>query len=820
VSKRKRMRRRHAPAAWEARPARVGQDELEPALRQAENLLRRERAQEAIELLEPLLDVYPRAPELHYAIGQARVAAGDLWGGVGEYEKAQVLSRDPALWVPLSLLYVQAEMNAHALRALRLALTQPEAAEVADRLRRTVVGLQEEVARLAQHLGVSEQQVEQGLYQMEEAQRALRQGDYRACILLNRRAIKALRDWPPPHNNLAQALFLDGQPGAALATARQVLARDPGNVQALGNGVRFLAWAGQEAEAREWWARLRVVSPQGAGDRLKMAEAAATLDEDESVLQLLQPLARPGVAEAYAPELSEHAQLLLAVAEANTGRPQAQRRLERLPGHYPWVGDLLQALRAGRPGPGCSSRFPYFHYTEMIPGPRMRELAELALREDRLSPKRFRRQVDDFVARFPQILLVAEKMTWEGQEPDAGVAILSTIATPAAHAALRRFGLSQAGADQARMNALLQLVKAGEIAEDTTLPIWVQGEWRDVQLRECVVSGEPPTHYTPEVARLLNEGAQASNKGDRERAERLFRQALELEPRAREAHNNLGALYAQRGDHAQARAAFQAALEIDPLYTFPRCNLAMYLLDERDVAGAEEMLEPLAGLRRFHPQEMAFYSYAQARLLAHRQEYERARRLLQAALDVYPGYGPAQKLLDRLAESIQLQTGYASFVEQERKRHSAARLRLQTKLTTPAPTIAEALSIYSKGALTGIGRQVIPSSGWTGLRKGELLQEIVATLSNPQHLERVVAGLNDEERAALRQVLASGGSMPWQDFEARYGSDLHESPYWEYHAPETTMGRLRGQGLLAETTVDGELRVVVPVEVRGMEIGD
>jgi hypothetical protein len=161
-----------------------------------------------------------------------------------------------------------------------------------------------------------------------------------------------------------------------------------------------------------------------------------------------------------------------------------------------------------------------------------------------------------------------------------------------------------------------------------------------------------------------------------------------------------------------------------------------------------------------------------------------------------------------------LQTGYASFVEQERKRRSAARLRLQTKLTTPAPTIAEALSIYSKGALTGIGRQVIPWSGWTGLRKGELLQEIVATLSNPQHLERVVAGLNDEERAALRQVLAGGGSMPWQDFEARYGSDLEESPYWEWHAPETTMGRLRGQGLLAETTVDGELRIAIPVELR------
>jgi hypothetical protein len=66
----------------------------------------------------------------------------------------------------------------------------------------------------------------------------------------------------------------------------------------------------------------------------------------------------------------------------------------------------------------------------------------------------------------------------------------------------------------------------------------------------------------------------------------------------------------------------------------------------------------------------------------------------------------------------------------------------------------------------------------------------------------------------LRQVLAQGGAMPWQDFDAGYGNDLEESAYWQWHVPETVMGRLRGRGLLVEATVDDSLLVVVPAELR------
>jgi len=240
----------------------------------------------------------------------------------------------------------------------------------------------------------------------------------------------------------------------------------------------------------------------------------------------------------------------------------------------------------------------------------------------------------------------------------------------------------------------------------------------------------------------------------------------------------------------------------------------MYLLGENDVEGADAMLKPLFEATRFHPQEMAFYSYTQARILVQREEYEAARRALQAALEVYPGYGPAKDMLERLTSITQLQAGFESFWERQHKRDQARRARLQAKLSTPEPTLSEALSIYTKDALTGMARVVVRWGGWSTLRKAELVERIITELSDPDNLERVVGGLSDEERAALRQVLAHGGTMPWQDFDATYGNDLEESPYWQWHVPETTMGRLRLRGLLVETTVDGELLVAVPSELR------
>ncbi len=365
------------------------------------------------------------------------------------------------------------------------------------------------------------------------------------------------------------------------------------------------------------------------------------------------------------------------------------------------------------------------------------------------------------------------------------------------------------------MRALYALLEAGQIAEGETLRVWGGGEWREVQLRQYEITEEDEVAYAPEVADLLNEGLEAFTQDNLKRAERLFKRAIALEPRAKEGYNNLGTLYARRGDHERARQMFRAALEIDPTYVFPRANLALYLLDEGDIEGAEEMLAPLAEVTRFRPHEMAFYSYIQARLSMYKEEYEAARRALKIALEILPGYDPAEDLLEALDAFMTLRASWESFFQEQRERDLAHRVRLQARLTTSDPPLSETLPLYTKEALTGMARVVIPRGGWSALRKAELIQRIITALTDRDTLEWVVMELEEDERDALRQVLDRGGSMPWQEIDARYGNDLEESRYWQWDTPETLMGRLRLRGLLAEATVDGELLVVVvPADLR------
>jgi hypothetical protein len=162
----------------------------------------------------------------------------------------------------------------------------------------------------------------------------------------------------------------------------------------------------------------------------------------------------------------------------------------------------------------------------------------------------------------------------------------------------------------------------------------------------------------------------------------------------------------------------------------------------------------------------------------------------------------------------QLGVGFESYWEQQRRRDQAKRARLQARLSTRKPTLSGALPLYTKNALTGMARVALRFGGWSALRKADLIERIVAALTDPEGLEYVVAGLDDEERDALRLVLSHGGHMPWLEFDAAHGNDLDESAYWDWHEPETTMGRLRRCGLLVETTVDGELLVAVPSELR------
>ncbi|MGD1994950.1 MAG: tetratricopeptide repeat protein, partial [Anaerolineae bacterium] len=736
------------------------------------------------------------------------------WAALESHERALSLGHDPSLWIPLAGLYVELGLTAHALRAARRAIRFQPDHPVIDDLRLEVAAMEQYVQETAEELGLPANRFEQGVRVMEQGQRALYQHEYRASIAASRQAIKLLGDWPPPHNNLSVTLFFDGQPEGAIARLLRVLEQYPDNIHALSNAIQFLVWTGRREEAAALWVGLRAITPEIGDLRAKAADAAAAMEDDARVYELLEPLAGGRGVRPDLPGLDWRGGFFHAVAEANLGRRGARRRLRAFLAGVPGFERWLVALDEGKPGPGWAERFPYFAISDLLPRSQVQAFVELLGREEEMSPERFQREIDRFVERFPQLAVMGEKIIWEEMEPEAGVMMLAAVGTPQAHAALRRYGLSQAGDDDSRMEALLRLAEAGEIPPDETLRVWQEGAWREVEVRGYLIGDDEGPEHSPEAARALQAGLEAFRREDLDQAERLLLEVVDLEPEAKGAYNNLGALYARRGEHDRAKEMFRAALEIDPLYVYPCCNLVNYLLDEGDVAGAMEMLRPLADRTRFQPQEMALYAHTEARVLIKQEELEAARDTLAMAEEVAPGYEPVQELLQRL-ESILSDRGFVhSFWEDQRKRDRAKRRRLQAGLTTADPTLAEALPLLTKNALTGTAREVLPWGGWSALRKAELIERLIEGLTDRDSLKDVISALDEEEGDALREVLARGGHMPWQAFDEAYGNDLDESRYWNWHEPETTMGRLRLHGLLVEAMVEGELVVAVPRELR------
>jgi tetratricopeptide (TPR) repeat protein len=798
-------------------PGRVrrARKQLAPTFERAERLIERGRPDGAIALLEPLLTEHERVTELHNFLGYAYAESGRIWEAIRQYERAKALSNDPGYWQPLAVLYTTVGLPAHTLRPLRRIPEEDFDKESQPRILEWVQLTKQHLAELADAAGLPLKKAEKGFYEWEEGQIELGLNDFEASIAANRRAVEILGDWPPPNNNLAQALFYNGQPEAAIEVERRVIASAPDNIHALANAIRFLTLSGREEEARTLWAQLKALTPDQPDLRVKMAEAAAALDEDDSVYELLATLEEEGAMDDLAPGLGAKVQFLLAVAEANLGHPnRARRRFNKIRRLELGADIYLRALKAKKPGLGWTKRYSYDRIPDLMPRAEFEAFTDLLVQHDEMPEDDFRQQVAGFAQRFPQVVRFAEKLIWEEMQPDVGMALLDTIRTPKAHAALRRFALSRAGDDDSRMEALSYLSDAGVLGSDEVIRIWMNGEWREVQWRKYEIVPERECPYADEVVTLLEQALDAFREDKYAEAEPLFRRAIELEPQAKEAYNNLATLYARQDKHDQAREMFRAALDIDPLYAFPRCNLASYLMEEDDIDGAIEMLKPLADATNFSAQEVSFYYYTQARISIAQEEYDAAQNALETALEIWPEYELAQDLLDRLGMIRLLEKSFSSWQERMYRRDAARRAKLQAKLTTPNPTLSKALPLYTKDALTGMGRSVIPWGGWSAYRKAKLVEEIIKALTDPHSLSLVVNGLSDEARTALQCVLDQSGTMPWSDFDTACDNDLDESPYWNWHEPESVMGNLRVRGLLAEATVDGEIIVTIPTDLR------
>jgi hypothetical protein len=363
------------------------------------------------------------------------------------------------------------------------------------------------------------------------------------------------------------------------------------------------------------------------------------------------------------------------------------------------------------------------------------------------------------------------------------------------------------------MRAAHTLVELGAYDPDTPVRFWQGGKWREVYVRHWVVVDEPDTEYDPDVADMVNEAVGLTQEGKLEEAEKLYRRALKRDPSVKEAWGNLGAMAIWAGDQETAEKHLSRALEVDPLYPFAVCNLAMLRINENRLDEAHELLQPLSTRTRFTHQEMIYYMRVQARLALLEKEYEAARHSLEYILELVPDDEDAQQQLAHL-DLLSLADRFSDWTAEYRAR---ARLRWEKRraktILTPDSNLAEGMVQFTKDVLVGM-THALGITGISGKRKAEMFDYIVDWLSDPDAAAYILPDLTTEDRAALRYVLDAGGWVSWEAFSQRHGDDSEESPYWNYHQPETVMGRLRVRGLLVEGTMDGEAIILVPRDLR------
>jgi len=99
-------------------------------------------------------------------------------------------------------------------------------------------------------------------------------------------------------------------------------------------------------------------------------------------------------------------------------------------------------------------------------------------------------------------------------------------------------------------------------------------------------------------------------------------------------------------------------------------------------------------------------------------------------------------------------------------------------------------------------------------KKAELLNKIIERMNDNMAVAYVCKTLNQAEKEALQWTLENGGWRSWKDFTEKYSDDLKDSPYWNYHEPETILGRLRRAGFLAKGTLNNEKVVFIPSDLR------
>jgi Tfp pilus assembly protein PilF len=157
------------------------------------------------------------------------------------------------------------------------------------------------------------------------------------------------------------------------------------------------------------------------------------------------------------------------------------------------------------------------------------------------------------------------------------------------------------------------------------------------------------TNLIEKAAALFHRAFEAQMRGELDEAVRLYRESLDAHPTA-EAHTFLGWTHSFRGDLEEAIAECRRAIEVDPSFGNPYNDIGAYLIEQGRHEAAIPWLEKAKLAPRYEAPHYPCFNLA--RVYVAQELFTYARRELEEALALRPGYMPAQKAMDALKRKI------------------------------------------------------------------------------------------------------------------------------------------------------------------------
>lgn len=205
------------------------------------------------------------------------------------------------------------------------------------------------------------------------------------------------------------------------------------------------------------------------------------------------------------------------------------------------------------------------------------------------------------------------------------------VGSPEMLDALHDFAFSQRGPDKMRFKALTYLKQKGRL-DAGPHRTYRDGNWTEIELVGFEITDEPTAPINPRTVDLQREGYDAMFSGDATRAERIFRQCVEIDADDPSTLHNLAAsILQQRGERDDE--AVQLLREIHerfPDYFFARTSLAQIAIRNNDLERAIALIRPLHDRQRMHLSEAMALMTVSIEIALARDDFEGAENMLES----------------------------------------------------------------------------------------------------------------------------------------------------------------------------------------------